>query len=39
LYQHIQDNLGIAGDRLYIEYVDLNKQNVGYQGTTFDDLL
>ena len=35
----LEKELGIASDRLYIEFVNLNKENVGYSGTTFDDLL
>lgn len=39
LSAHIEKELGIPSDRLYINFVDLNKANVGYSGTTFDDLL
>jgi len=39
LFAHIEKELGIPSDRLYINYTDLNKANVGYSGTTFDDLL
>ncbi|CAG2111463.1 unnamed protein product [Medioppia subpectinata] len=36
---HLAKELGIAADKCYINFVDLNKANVGYSGTTFDDLL
>ncbi|XP_054154342.1 macrophage migration inhibitory factor-like [Oppia nitens] len=36
---HLQKELGIASDKCYINFVDLNKANCGYSGTTFDDLL
>ncbi len=39
LFAHIEKELGIPGDRLYINYFDLDKANVGFSGTTFDDLL
>ncbi|CAG2163662.1 unnamed protein product [Oppiella nova] len=36
---HLLKTLGIPADKCYINFVDLNKANVGYSGTTFDDLL
>ncbi|GIX79067.1 macrophage migration inhibitory factor [Caerostris extrusa] len=38
LFDHVKDNLGINSDRMYITYVDLERANVGYLGTTFADL-
>lgn len=31
--------LGISDDRIYINFVNLDKAYVGYNGTTFDDLI
>ncbi|PRD30574.1 UNVERIFIED_CONTAM: Mif [Trichonephila clavipes] len=38
LFDHVKDNLGIKSDRMYITYVDLERSNVGYMGTTFADM-
>ena len=38
LYDHIEKNLGIRKDRLYIEFVDQDPANVGYNGTTFHEI-
>ncbi|KAF8787191.1 macrophage migration inhibitory factor homolog [Argiope bruennichi] len=38
LFEHVKDNLGIKADRMYITYVDLERANVGYMGTTFADM-
>ncbi|GIY72725.1 macrophage migration inhibitory factor [Caerostris darwini] len=38
LFDHVKDNLSINSDRMYITYVDLERANVGYLGTTFADL-
>ncbi|KFM75924.1 Macrophage migration inhibitory factor, partial [Stegodyphus mimosarum] len=38
LFSHIKETLGINEDRMYITYVDLERANVGYAGTTFADL-
>ncbi|GFR16066.1 macrophage migration inhibitory factor [Trichonephila clavata] len=38
LFDHVKDNLGIKSDRMYITYVDLERANVGYMGTTFADM-
>ncbi|XP_053213776.1 macrophage migration inhibitory factor-like [Panonychus citri] len=31
--------LGISNDKFYIMFHNLNKEDVGYNGTTFDDLM
>ncbi|CAL1277000.1 unnamed protein product [Larinioides sclopetarius] len=38
LFEHVKDTLGIKPDRMYITYVDLERANVGYMGTTFADM-
>lgn len=35
----LKADLGIASDRVYIEFRDLNRANVGYMGTTFHELM
>lgn len=39
LFDHVEKNLGIKSDRMYIEFVNLDKANVGYIGKTFQELL
>ncbi|XP_013772554.1 macrophage migration inhibitory factor homolog [Limulus polyphemus] len=39
LYKHIEKTLGITSDKMYIQYINANKADVGYVGKTFDDLL
>lgn len=39
LYDHIEKNLGIPKDKLYIHFIDEKTANVGYNGTTFHDIL
>lgn len=39
LFPHIEATLGIPGDRLFIIYVDLNRNNLAWKGVTFDDIL
>ncbi|XP_054709936.1 macrophage migration inhibitory factor-like [Uloborus diversus] len=38
LFPHIKENLGINPDRMYINFVDYERANVGYSGTTFAEL-
>ena len=38
LYDHIEKNLGIRKDRLYIQFVDEEPANMGYNGTTFHEI-
>ncbi|KAH7641713.1 macrophage migration inhibitory factor [Dermatophagoides farinae] len=35
----IESKLGISTSRQYLVFEDLKKENVGYQSTTFDDLI
>lgn len=35
----LEAELGISSSRAYIEFKNYDKANVGFQGTTFDDLL
>uniref|UniRef100_A0A5S6QL37 L-dopachrome isomerase n=1 Tax=Trichuris muris TaxID=70415 RepID=A0A5S6QL37_TRIMR len=35
LFKHITDNLGIPGNRMYINFVDMRGSDVGWNGTTF----
>ncbi|GAB6028733.1 hypothetical protein CHUAL_004553 [Chamberlinius hualienensis] len=37
--EHVEKNLGISKSKLYIDYLDADKAAVGYNGTTFHDLL
>ncbi|GFG29196.1 hypothetical protein Cfor_04923 [Coptotermes formosanus] len=38
LHDHIEKNLGIPRNRLYITFVDEDAANVGYNGTTFHEI-
>ncbi|XP_021933369.1 macrophage migration inhibitory factor homolog isoform X3 [Zootermopsis nevadensis] len=38
LYDHIEKNLGIPRNRLYITFIDEDAANVGYNGTTFQQI-
>ena len=38
LSSHIDEALGIKPDRMYINFVDYKRENVGYAGTTFADM-
>lgn len=35
LCAHIKQHLGIATNRIYIEFVDIEPTNIGYDGSTF----
>ncbi|RWS02516.1 macrophage migration inhibitory factor-like protein [Dinothrombium tinctorium] len=35
LFEHVEKNLGIKGERMYIVFKDDNPENVGYAGNTF----
>lgn len=35
----LKESLGIEPSRIYITFSDANKSNIGFNGTTFDDLL
>ncbi|MFH4978098.1 hypothetical protein AB6A40_004807 [Gnathostoma spinigerum] len=35
LFKHIQDKLGIAGNRLYIEFIDIDASAMAHNGRTF----
>lgn len=37
--QFLTEALGIKPDRIYISFEDCNKANVGFNSTTFDDLI
>lgn len=39
LVQHLNKSLGLAGNRVYIEYQDVKSADLGYDGTTFHDIL
>lgn len=38
LSKHLKEQLGLPANRMYIQFADLERANVGYEGTTFDDL-
>ncbi|XP_067015036.1 LOW QUALITY PROTEIN: macrophage migration inhibitory factor [Anabrus simplex] len=38
LFQHVEKNIGIAKDKMYITFSDSNPANVGYKGTTFHEI-
>jgi len=38
LHDHIEKNLGIPRNRLYITFIDEDAANVGYNGTTFHEI-
>ncbi|CDW56002.1 Macrophage migration inhibitory factor [Trichuris trichiura] len=35
LFKHLTDGLGIPGNRMYINFVDMRGSDVGYNGSTF----
>lgn len=35
----LQQTLRISPEKTYITFLDVNKANIGYNGTTFDDLM
>lgn len=35
LYAHFEKTLGIPNNRLYLQFIDEDPANLGYQGTTF----
>jgi len=39
LSQHFEKNLGISPDHAYISFQDAKTQDLGYNGTTFHDIL
>lgn len=39
LLGYLSQQLGIPQDRIYLNFVNLKKEDVGYKGTTFDDLM
>ncbi|XP_071546884.1 macrophage migration inhibitory factor-like isoform X2 [Panulirus ornatus] len=39
IYEFMEKNLGIPSDRMYLTFVDLPTSLVGYQGTTFHEIL
>lgn len=39
LSEHIEKNLGIAANHMYIEFQDVKTTDLGYDGTTFHDIL
>lgn len=38
LYDHIEKTLGIRKDRMYIQFVDVDPADCGYNGTTFHEI-
>ncbi|XP_068086603.1 macrophage migration inhibitory factor homolog isoform X2 [Anabrus simplex] len=38
LFEHVEKTLGIAKDKMYITFVDLDAAVVGYKGTTFHEI-
>ena len=39
LAKHVEKNLGIAANHMYIEFQDVKTADLGYDGTTFHDIL
>ena len=39
IYPILEEHLGIKGDRCYIKFEDVDRANIGYNGTTFHGLL
>lgn len=39
IYDHVHKKLGIEKDRFYISFNNRAKADIGFNGTTFDDLL
>ena len=39
LFPYIEQSLGIPLDRLFLIFVDLNRDNLAWKGVTFDDIL
>ena len=39
IFPHIQASLGISPDRVFLIFVDLNRNNLAWKGITFDDIL
>lgn len=39
LFPHIESTLGIPADRLFIIFVDIDRNNLAWKGLTFDDIL
>merc|ERR1719430_1143805 len=39
MMQVIEDCLGIPKDRLYIQFVDVARTDIGFKGTTMDEIL
>jgi len=39
LCNHLEKELNIPGSRFYVNFVDLKAEDVGYNGTTFADIL
>ncbi|KAI2797806.1 hypothetical protein RDWZM_000913 [Blomia tropicalis] len=36
---YLEKELGLSSARIYIQFIDLSKECVGFKGTTFDDFL
>lgn len=39
LMELLEEQLKVKSSRVYISFHDLNKANIGFSGTTFDDLI
>ena len=37
--EHVEKHLGISPNRMYIEFQDIKTADLGYDGSTFHDLL
>ncbi|KAH9401108.1 hypothetical protein TYRP_002698 [Tyrophagus putrescentiae] len=39
LYPHLQSSLGIPGDRIFLRFIDISRDDLAWNGKTFDDIL